>query len=135
MARKHRNGAVQAPLPIPDGYDPIPNDTKLRWHNPTLTAEDKRWLETHPNELADILGALFDSLPIGFVFSTKYGVRDGVWISTIVCQNANHPAAAQAISVRGTTASRAALILAYFLFIGDGEPWWDAAGGGSVADW
>jgi len=135
MARKHRNSAVQDPLPSSDGFTLIPNDTKLRWINPSLTAEDKRWLETHPDELPGILADLFESLPAGFTLTTKYGVRDSVWISTIVCQNAEHVAAGQAISVRGTTAARSILILAYFIFSADGQSWWDETGGGSLADW
>lgn len=135
MARKHRNGAVQAPLPSPTGYDPIPDNIKLRWHNPSLTTQDKQWLEGHPNELTGLVAGMLQELEPGFVFSLKYGLRDGSWIATIVCQDANHNAAGQAISVRGSTSARAAIVLAYHLAAFGDDPWWSEGGAASGVDW
>lgn len=135
MARKRRAVSVETPLPPTEGYDPIPDRTRLSWFNPSLSVQDKLWLKNNPDKFPGLLAELVENLPVGFFLSLKFSLRDECWVCTLVCQDANHDAAAQAISVRGSSAARAIIALAYHLASLNGEPWWDDTSGDNQLDW
>lgn len=134
MSRKHKI-ASDLPLETADSsFVAIPFDTELRWSSPYLSVEDKQWLQDHSDQLPEIVADFLQDLEPSFVFTVKHDPRTSRFLATLVCKNANHEAAARALSFRGSSSFNATVAMAYFVLQAQPDPWWLAVGSTGEGD-
>lgn len=113
----------------------IAANTKLRWVNPFLGNDDKRWLQDHMHDRMELILELVEHSAGMGTLSVKLEDKSGRFLASLVCTLADHPGAGCAISVRGATASHALFALAYLVAKAPDSQWWLDVTDGTEDPW
>ena len=88
-------------------------DVDTVWFNPELVKDEIKWLETHPDDLPELVFAFVFGLEEGDTMRLKHDVRARRWVAILFRDPTELRQTVLAVSVRAATASDAVVTLAY----------------------
>ena len=114
MARKPKS------VELPDGrgssktgYD----GNRLKWVNSYLNDDDKRWLESHRNEIAPCILRLVEEQASGYKISCKFDGQSSRYQASLLPDDVDCPNAGFGLSHRAGDPTIALFVLSYLHFI------------------
>lgn len=85
----------------------------LVWFNPSINAEDEKWLGDNLPTIGQVVCQLVDGMSTDDRLSCKFDTNSGRWLATVFVDTGNESKTVIGVSLRGATAADALYGLAY----------------------
>ena len=99
------------------------NVSRVRWFNPQPNGSDEKWLSDNEDKLVELGLSILEAVPEGGRYTAKFDVKSGRWLAILFVPSGLPEFDMDALSVRGSTAFDALILLGYFHYIKFDQQW------------